>query len=333
VVRFLLEHGADPDARDAGDNAAPLHFAAGGGYLDTVRALLDAGADVHGRGDLHETDVIGWATAIGRPDTLRPDVVSLLVERGARHHVFSAIAVGDLDLIRRVIEGDPDTLDRRMSRFEHGQTALHFAISRQRYDILDLLIECGADLEARDVSGRTALEAALMHGDREAARRLRDAGALPPPTAAASDFTARMNGLAGSVSKGTPMITVPDVARALDWYVSIGFKETARYEDGGVVNFGLVSFGRAELMLNMHGRPAPHDVSLWFYTDQVDAVYEVLKSRQLHAASTEAAADEIRIEFQQDIEDMFYGARQFCVRDLNGYELYFIGDRPAQNQV
>jgi ankyrin repeat protein len=333
VVRFLLEHGADPDARDAGDNAAPLHFAAGGGYLDTVRALLDAGADVHGHGDLHETDVIGWATAIGRPDTLRPDVVSLLVERGARHHVFSAIAVGDLDLIRRVIEGDPDTLDRRMSRFEHGQTALHFAISRQRYDILDLLIECGADLEARDVSGRTALEAALMHGDREAARRLRDAGALPPPTAAASDFTARMNGLAGSVSKGTPMITVPDVARALDWYVSIGFKETARYEDGGVVNFGLVSFGRAELMLNMHGRPAPHDVSLWFYTDQVDAVYEVLKSRQLHAASTEAAADQIRIEFQQDIEDMFYGARQFCVRDLNGYELYFIGDRPAQNQV
>ena len=35
-----------------------------------------------------------------------------------------------------------------------------------------------------------------------------------------------------------------------------------------------------------------------------------------------------RIEFTQDIEDMFYGARQFCIRDLNGYELYFIGDHP-----
>jgi hypothetical protein len=33
------------------------------------------------------------------------------------------------------------------------------------------------------------------------------------------------------------------------------------------------------------------------------------------------------IEFEQDIEDMFYGARQFCIRDLNGYELYFIGTR------
>ena len=170
----------------------------------------------------------------------------------------------------------------------------------------------------------------MMHGDREAARRLRDAGALPPPTLAPSEFSARMSALADSVSKGTPMITVPDVAKALDWYLSIGFKELARYEDDGIVNFGLVSLGRAELMLNMHGGPAPHDVSLWFYTDQVDALYEALKSRQLQAASTEGDADQIRIEFQQDIEDMFYGARQFCVRDLNGYELYFIGDRPSQ---
>ena len=143
-----------------------------------------------------------------------------------------------------------------------------------------------------------------------------------------------MNGLAGSVSKGTPMITVPDVARALDWYVSIGFKEIARYEDDGVVNFGLVSFGRAELMLNMHGGPSPHDVSLWFYTDQVDAVYQVLKSRQLHAGiRPKRPLTKIPIDFQQDIEDMFYGARQFCVHDLNGYELYFIGDRPAPNPV
>ena len=44
-------------------------------------------------------------------------------------------------------------------------------------------------------------------------------------------------------------------------YASIGFEEIARYEDDGLVNFGMVSFGRAELMLNMHGKPGPHDVS------------------------------------------------------------------------
>jgi ankyrin repeat protein len=48
AVRLLLEHGADPSARDAGDNAYTLHFAAGYGHFETVRALLDAGADVQG---------------------------------------------------------------------------------------------------------------------------------------------------------------------------------------------------------------------------------------------------------------------------------------------
>jgi len=66
----------------------------------------------------------------------------------------------------------------------------------------------------------------------------------------------------------------------------------------------------------------------------VDALYDILRSRRIEAAQAElvgAASDQQGIEFEQDIEDMFYGARQFCVRDLNGYELYFIGDRPSQD--
>ena len=82
-----------------------------------VRALLDAGADVHGLGDLHEGDVIGWAT-LG-PGAIHEDVVALLLERGARHHIFSAIAIGDLGLIRRLVADNPAALDRRRSRFEH----------------------------------------------------------------------------------------------------------------------------------------------------------------------------------------------------------------------
>jgi ankyrin repeat protein len=94
-----------------------------------------------------------------------------------------------------------------MSRFEHGQTPLHFAISRRRHDILDLLIELGADLEARDLSGRTALEAAMMGGDKEATQRLHDAGAQAPRVQNTADFTARMSALAKSVAKGVPMMS------------------------------------------------------------------------------------------------------------------------------
>jgi len=334
AVRLLLEHGADSNAREAGDNTYALHWAAAHGHLETVRALLDAGGDVHGIGDVHELDVIGWATFYRAPgddptqmDTSRRAVVSLLIERGARHHIFSAMSVGDLDLIQKLVEQDPKALDRRMSRFEQGQTPLHFAMNRKRYDILDLLIELGADLEAGDKSGQTALAVAMLRGDREAMRRLHAAGAKQPKAVTPSSFKASMAKMADSVKKGVPMIYVPAVARALDWYASIGFEEMARYEDDGLVNFGMVSFGKAELMLNMHGKPAPHDVSLWFHTDQVDTLYQLLKSRQLeaaHAALAGEPGDHEGIEFEQDIEDMFYGARQFCIRDLNGYQLYFI---------
>lgn len=331
-VRLLLEHGADPNAREPGDNTTPLHWAAAHGHVDVVRALLDAGADVHGVGDLHDGDVIGWAT-LGGPDAIRRDVVTLLLARGARHHIFSAIAVGDMDPIRRLVKDDPAALDRRRSRFEHRQTALHFAISRRRYDIVDLLIELGANLEAEDMHGETPLAFAMLRGDREATSRLHAAGARPPKTVETANFSEKMAGLAGSVKKSVTMIMVPDVARALEWYTSIGFREIARYGDDGSVNFGMVSFGEAELMLNMHGRPGVHDASLWFYTDRIDDLYQLLKSRRLEAAHSQLTGqldDNEGIVFEQDIEDMFYGARQFGIRDPNGYILYFIQPTAAR---
>jgi uncharacterized glyoxalase superfamily protein PhnB len=254
-------------------------------------------------------------------------VIGLLVERGARHHIFSAMAVGDLDLIRAVVEREPAAIERRQSRFERRRTAVHFAIDCKRYDILDLLIELGADVDAADGLGRSPMEGAMLRGDREAIERLHAAGATQPNAEPLVDLPARMAKLANSVKKGVPMIYVPDVARALDWYTAIGFKEITRYADGGQVNFGMVSFGGAEVMLNMHGKRGAHDVSLWFYTDAIEEIYSLLKSRQLSSAQAALAGSGGEgggIEFEQDLEEMFYGARQFAVRDLNGYVLYFI---------
>ena len=334
TVHVLLEYGADPNARESGDNTTPLHWAAAGAHLGIVSALVDAGADVNGAGDVHELDVIGWATFYHSPgedvaaiDNSRRQIVALLIDRGASHHIFSAMCLGDAALVRTVAEQDPHALDRRLSRFEKRLTPLHFAVHRKCYDMLDVLIELGADLEGVDGSSQTALTVAMLRGDGEAMRRLQTAGATVPEGPAPSAFRDTMAALAQSVAKGVPMIYAPDVARALDWYTSIGFTELTRYEDDGVVNFGMVAFGRAELMLNLHGATGKHDVSLWFYTDQIDRLYQLLKSRQLDAARValaHGAADRTPIVFEREIEDMFYGARQFSIRDLNGYELYFI---------
>ena len=66
VLNVLLAHGAVVDAREAGDNTTALHWAAARADVPLVRTLLDAGADVHGFGDAHALDVIGWAAGESR---------------------------------------------------------------------------------------------------------------------------------------------------------------------------------------------------------------------------------------------------------------------------
>lgn len=339
AVRTLLQQGVDPNAREEGDNTTPLHWAAAARAVDVARALLDAGGDVHGVGDLHEMEVIGWAAYFHAPDEnpqqLSPrakEMIALLVEHGARHHIFSAMCVGDLDLIRQVVAANPQALDRRMSRFEHGLTPLHFAISRKRWDIVDVLIALGADLEARNLHDQTPLETAMLRGDLEAMRRLRSAGATAPAPSETQASTADLAALAGSTKKLVPMIMVPDIAKALAWYVSIGFTELARFGEDGVLNFAMVSFGRAEIMLNIHGTPGRKPVSLWFYTDRIDELYRVLQARQFAAAQAALAGDTSAyesqaVEFIEDLYEPFYGGREFGIRDPHGYELFFMQER------
>ena len=334
VVLQLLERGAEVDAREAGDNTTALHWAAAHGHVEVVRALLDAGADVHGTGDVHELEVIGWATCFGSPRTVpeapdahRKALVALLVARGARHHIFSAMSMADLELIRQVAGSDQAALDRRLSRFEQGLGPLHLAVERGMHAELDTLIELGADPDATDRRGRTALEIAMLRRDRTAIERLRRAGARPPASAPIADLRSAMAALAPATSKCVPMLAVPDIAAALAWYTAIGFTEIARYEDGGVVNFGMVAFGAAELMFGMHGAAGKHDTSVWLYVDRVEEAYRIVKSHQLEQVRCELDGQLSSgpvLELTQDLEEMFYGARQFCVRDLNGYELYFI---------
>jgi len=90
----------------------------------------------------------------------------------------------------------------------------------------------------------------------------------------------------------------------------------------------MVAFGNAEVMMRVFpwrpdgcyqqaGKSGPHDVSLWFYTDQIDSLYELL------AAVAAEPAGGHSIEFIEDIYDPFYGGRQFSIRDLNGYTRVF----------
>ena len=154
VVQLLLTRGLDVNTRERGDNTYPIHWAAAAGHGYVVRQLIDAGADVIGAGDDHALEVIGWATCWdGCDDDAHRAIADMLVRHGARHHVFSLIALNRADELRRLVAADPSTLNRRMSRNESHATPLHFAVKMRRPAMIALLIELGADPLAVDADG------------------------------------------------------------------------------------------------------------------------------------------------------------------------------------
>jgi len=119
--------------------------------------------------------VIGWATCWhGADDAAHRAVAEFLVSRGARHHIFSAVAMNLPDEVRRIVAHDPSALNRRMSRNENHQMPLHFAVRMNRPEMVGLLLELGADPLAVDGSGNTAAAyATLPDVDRAVMQRVR----------------------------------------------------------------------------------------------------------------------------------------------------------------
>jgi ankyrin repeat protein len=165
AVDLLLTRGLDVNTRERGDNTYALHWAAAAAHQPVVERLLEAGGDAVGGGDDHQLEVIGWASCWdGCDDTAHRAVVDLLLRHGARHHIFSAIAFGLAEEVRRIVAADPSSLNRRMSRNENHRTPLQFAVVRRLPAMVALLVELGADPLGVDGSGYPAAAYATSSG-------------------------------------------------------------------------------------------------------------------------------------------------------------------------
>lgn len=176
AVRLLLERGANPNIRCEGDNAYPLHFAVEKHRVPIVRLLVEHGADTTGEGDYHELGVMGWATAWDSIDA-DPEVVSYLLAHGARHNIFSAVAMGDVNAIRELIARTPSDLERRMNGTIMRRMPLHLAVVKNQPAALKTLLDLGANTESLDEAGFSALDVAAIKGRHELADVLMAHGA------------------------------------------------------------------------------------------------------------------------------------------------------------
>ncbi|AXC11053.1 inversin protein alternative isoform, putative [Acidisarcina polymorpha] len=103
-VRELLL--SDPQLVHArgGDGQLPLHFAS---TVEIAAVLLDHGANIDAQDIDHESTALQYMVC-HHPQ--RHEVAKFLVSRGAQADILAASAIGDLSLVERILNDDPETV-------------------------------------------------------------------------------------------------------------------------------------------------------------------------------------------------------------------------------
>lgn len=182
-LRELVEADAAVVHEPGGDGLRPLHYAA---TPEIAAFLLEHGAEIDARDLDHHGTAAQWNVLA------RPDVSRFLVDRGAAADLFLHVPLGDTGAVRRAVEADPPLLeglsehDSAPGGHVHAYTVggratpLMVASRWSEPEMVDLLLALGARVEGAP-RGVTALHYAAW-GDRvDNARRLVEAGAPLSP--------------------------------------------------------------------------------------------------------------------------------------------------------
>ncbi|KAJ0393452.1 hypothetical protein ATCC90586_003260 [Pythium insidiosum] len=150
TIRVLLDCGAMTEVGD-NDGVVPLHRAASDGRIDIVRLLLEHGASVDAK------RCVDWKAAVAPSGTI---VCSRLLE-----------------WLRETISRLPVVLNARSEtkiarKLYDGSTPLHLAASRGHLDVVRLLLQHGAAIDARRRNGTTTLNAVAGNGHIDVVRVL-----------------------------------------------------------------------------------------------------------------------------------------------------------------
>lgn len=181
LTRLLegLDSGIDINTPCANGSTA-LMLAARAGRVDVVRLLLDRGADLSPQNSLCETALTmalirsrTWDGywIVDRPD---PMPLQMLLAAGARYSLRDAVLLNDVPLARsRLEEGaDPNT-----GEWSYHGPVLKIAAELGYVEMVGLLLDHGASIEATDDLGQRPLLSAARYGRIEVVRRLLDRGA------------------------------------------------------------------------------------------------------------------------------------------------------------
>ena len=216
IVRLLISRGAEVKTVDA-LKMTPLHAATWGNDTETIRLLVDKGLDVNA------AHVAGFTPLIHAASTGNIAAARMLLAKGANVNAVAAdpaqkvkagtIALGTFtpllmaspfgsdEFVKTLLDAGANVTVREA----RGMTPLMLAVAtdRQNLDVIRMLIDKGAEINAKDPAGETALDWARKFKAQAAIELLRRAGAVEttakpvtvPPFAPADQRTSVERGL------------------------------------------------------------------------------------------------------------------------------------------
>ena len=191
ITTLLLEGGADTDILSCLGQTA-LYMGSSCGYADVVRSLVDRGADLNMKcQDWIDGSDVKWTPLHATIYREHRDIAILLLEAGADTEILSSLdqtalymasSRGFAEVVRLLIDRGADVDAKCDDRNDFGhvrRTPLHVASIRRRSEIAKMLLERGADVHCQDNWGWSPLHDAAQHGFNNVSRLLLDHGTNP----------------------------------------------------------------------------------------------------------------------------------------------------------
>uniref|UniRef100_A0A3P8SGI7 Ankyrin repeat and sterile alpha motif domain containing 6 n=1 Tax=Amphiprion percula TaxID=161767 RepID=A0A3P8SGI7_AMPPE len=179
TVRLLLEWGSDVNFSQKTTGWGPLMIATLSGKVAVAQQLVERGADPDRTNVLSKTafelamqlkqrDIKAYLDSI---TTVRPQTD----DERRRPDVFSALKLGNSQLVKEILEEDPAQVN---SSNQEGASPLMMAAVSGQLEVVQLMVEKNADIDKQDgVHGWTALMQATYHGNKDIVKYLLSQGA------------------------------------------------------------------------------------------------------------------------------------------------------------
>ncbi len=155
IIQLLLTEGASPNSFSS-TGGTPLHYVAARNFTDRGRLLLEHGAQVDSRSKPDKT--LGEAMRESETQKALPSDLRAVNRLVGYTPLYKAVAYGSTDMITLLLDNGADI----NARSNVGLTPLHEAAFSSKLRSLKLLLEAGADVSARSESGLTSLHVAAV---------------------------------------------------------------------------------------------------------------------------------------------------------------------------